>query len=204
MKIKKLLALCLSLLTLLSLFALPGFAAEGEQTNKPPQELKITVGVLSYSINDFGNAQLDACDPSASGTVLVPSTVEIDEQKYNVRMISNGAFSGCAYIQRITISEGITQIGNKAFENCTALETLDIPRSLMSCQYDAFDGCNAVTVNGYSENYQFWAVTGFSKNITFNRLDTNLKPADNEKTNALISFLRTILSYFLSLFGIKF
>lgn len=199
MKVKRIISILLCVLTLCSLFTLPGFAKD----EKAEEVLRTNVGVLAFFVDEFGNAQLESCDPTAKGTVVVPSTVEIDELKYNVRKIGDGAFRDCIYIQRITISEGITQIGNKAFENCTALETLDVPRSLMSCQYDAFDGCNMVTVNGYTENYQFFAVNFFSKNITFNRIDPDLKPADNEKTNSLMSFVRAILSYILGLFGIK-
>ena len=198
MKTKRVIALWLCVLTLVSLFAIPTFAEKEAET------LTVTTGVLTFSVNDFGNAVLDSCKPSASGTVVVPSTVEVDGQEYPVREIGKGAFSGCDKIQRITINEGITQIGNKAFENCTSLETLDIPRSLMSCQYDAFDGCGMVTVNGYSENYQFFAVNFFAKNVTFNRMDSELKPMDNEKTNSLMAFLRSILSYILSLFKIEF
>ncbi len=201
MKIKRIISICLCALMLISVFALPSFAKEDK--DKETEKIQTTVGPLTISINEFGNAVVEACDPAATGTVVVPSTVTIDELEYNVREIGPHAFSGCNMIQRITISEGIKQIENKAFENCTALETLDVPRSLMSCEYDAFDGCNMVTVNGYTENYQFFAVNFFSKNITFNRLDPDLRPADNEKTNSLMSFIRTILSFFLGLFGIK-
>ena len=196
MKIKRIISICLSALLLLSMFAVPGFAKE--------EKKQATIGVLTFTVNEFGNAVVEACDPAATGTVVVPSTVEIDGLEYNVRAVGDHAFSGCNMIQRITLSEGIKQIENKAFENCTSLQTLDIPQSLGSCQYDAFDGCNTVTVNGYSENYQFVAVNFFSNNIIFNRLDPDLKPADNEKTNSLMSFIRTILSFFLGLFGIKF
>ena len=199
MKTKKTLSVILSVLMLLSLFAPLSFAANDAKDEK----LTTTVGVLSFSVNEFGNALVDACDPAATGTVVVPSTVKIDELEYNVREVGAHAFSGCDKVTRITISEGITQIGNKAFENCTSLEILDIPKTLMSCQYDAFDGCNMVTVNGYSENYQFFAVNFFSKNITFNRIDSNLEPAANEKTNSITNFLRAIIAFFLSLFGIE-
>ena len=199
MKIKKIISICLCVLTLLSVFALPSFAEKAEEETTP----KATIGVLTFAVNEFGNAVVESCSPTASGTVVVPSTVKIDGLEYNVRLVGDHAFSGCNKIQRITIQEGITQIGNKAFENCTSLETLDVPRSLMSCQYDAFDGCNMVTVNGYTENYQFFAVNFFAKNVTFNRLDPDLKPADNEKTNSIMSFIRSILSFFLGIFGIK-
>ena len=198
MKTKRVIALWLCVLTLVSLFAIPTFAEEDAEAPT------VTIGVLTFSVIDYGNAQVDACDPGATGTVVVPSTITIDGQEHPVRVIGKGAFSGCDKVQRITINEGITQIGNKAFENCTSLETLDIPRSLMSCQYDAFDGCGMVTVNGYSENYQFFAVNFFAKNVTFNRMDSELKPMDNEKTNSLMAFLRSILSYILSLFKIEF
>lgn len=200
MKIKKIISICLCVLMLLSVFALPSLAEKEEKQTELP---KATISVLTIAVNEFGNAVVESCDPGASGTVVVPSTVTIDELDYNVRVVGDHAFSGCDKIQRITIKEGVTQIENKAFENCTSLETLDIPRTLMSCEYDAFDGCNMVTVNGYTENYQFFAVNFFSKNITFNRLDPELKPADNEKTNSIMSFIRTVLSFFLGLFGIK-
>ena len=202
MKIKRIISICLCVLTVLSVFALPAFA---EKENKEEEKkLQTTVGPLTISVNTFGNAVVESCDPAATGTVVVPSTVKIDELEYNVRAIGPHAFSGCSKIHRITINEGVRQIENKAFENCTSLETLDVPRTLMSCEYDAFDGCNMVTVNGYTQNYQLFAVNFFSKNITFNRLDPDLKPADNEKTNSLMSFIRTVLSFFLGLFGIKF
>lgn len=155
---------------------------------------------LSYNVTEYGFAMVTRCSESATGTVKVPATVKLDGKTYEVKFIGEKAFENCKYVERITISEGITQIGSKAFKNCESLKTVDIPRSLTSCEYDAFEGCEMVTVNCYSSNYQFFSVYGLSKNIQVRVLDKHTDEQDTKNMNALGDFIKRIIEIIVSWF----
>ena len=56
--------------------------------------------------------------------------------------IGSNAFSDCASLTNVTISDGINGIGNSAFSNCTSLTSIDIPNSVVSIGDSAFEGCS--------------------------------------------------------------
>ena len=127
---------------------------------------------LTYSYSG-SNATVKSCNTSASGSVKVPSKVTYNSKSYNVKFIGQDAFSGCKYINTITISKGVTAIKSGAFSNCTSLTDVYVPETLVNCAYDAFDGCENVTVHCYKSNYQFFSVLGFSSNITVDVVDAD-------------------------------
>lgn len=157
-------------------------------------------GVLTYSIDEFGNARLDSCNKSYSGVVKVPAKVTIDSKTYDVKSIGDEAFMDCTGVTAIKIAEGVTNIGNRAFKNCTSLEQLDVPSTLISCQYDAFDGCGQVTVNCYKSNYQFFTVYGFADNLVINVLDGDLDEEETKTANSIIDLIKAIFAKILAFF----
>lgn len=160
------------------------------------------VGALSFSVDDYGYAKVESCDPNAKGTVVVPSTVKINGTEYTVTIIGDNAFANCLDVETITIQEGVNQIGSKAFENCISLKTVDVPKTLISCQYDAFDGCGEVTVNCYSSNTQFFAVYGFSNNIKLNIVDSDMDTSETQTLNFILEIVKKLVAFILGLFGI--
>ena len=137
---------------------------------------------LTYSYSG-SNATVKSCNAGASGSVKIPSKVTYNSKSYNVKFIGQDAFSGCKYIDTITISNGVTAIKSGAFSNCTSLTDVYVPETLVNCAYDAFDGCENVTVHCYKSNYQFFSVLGFSSNITVDVVDADEyeTESDNEE-----------------------
>ena len=62
-----------------------------------------------------------------------------------VKSIGNSAFSDCASLAKLTISEGVTSIGNRAFECCFALPEVTIPSSVKKIGKKAFNACKSLT-----------------------------------------------------------
>ena len=68
--------------------------------------------------------------------------------KYNIPLsvneINTSAFSGCTYLEYITIPEGVTKIHSCAFMNCTSLKKIVIPSSVTEISTSAFLGCTSL------------------------------------------------------------
>ena len=54
-------------------------------------------------------------------------------------------FSGCTYLKKITIPEGVTSIGESSFYQCEKLETITLPSKITSIGVGAFDECTKLT-----------------------------------------------------------
>lgn len=188
---KKMVALFLSLVIIMSCMSVCAFAA-GEK--------------FTFSLKN-GYAVLTSCSKKASGIVAVPSMATIDGNGYEVKYIGASAFEDCDKITRISIPEGITVIGSRAFAGCTSLRELYVPSTLASCQYDAFEGCSEVMVHCYSNNYQFFTVYGFSENIKINVVDSDsgsidLGGNDSEITMTIFDVIKNFILKLLEYFGV--
>ena len=82
---------------------------------------------------------------SYSGTVVIPSSVEYNEQNYTVTSIGEYAFSGCSGLTSVKIPNSVTSIGNSAFYRCSGLTSIKIPEGVTSIDNDAFLGCSGLT-----------------------------------------------------------
>ena len=58
---------------------------------------------------------------NSSGDVVIPATIEVNGQTYQITGIGEGAFKGNTAITSVSIANGITQIGASAFEGCSNL-----------------------------------------------------------------------------------
>lgn len=150
-KLKRSLALSVSVI-LLMLFALPVSAVDD-------------FSVLTFGVSSDGYAVVADCDSGAHGTVIIPESVEIAGEIYNVKYIGEKAFDSCYSISEVHIPEGVTVIRNYAFRDCVSLKNVYVPESLVMCQYDVFEGCGNLTVHCYTSNYQFFTVYGVATNI---------------------------------------
>ena len=74
------------------------------------------------------------------------------DQKVKKAVIANGvtsisayAFSGCTYLESITIPNSVTSIGTGAFRGCSSLTNVTIPNGVTSIDYETFGNCASLT-----------------------------------------------------------
>ena len=81
---------------------------------------------------------VSGCIPrDTEGYVVVPKEIEGKP----VRVIGNGAFSGCQRITGARIPSTVVEIGQCAFEGCSELVSVNLPAGLAQIGYAAFNGC---------------------------------------------------------------
>ena len=133
-----------------------------------------TVDDLNYQVNNDGvsvtvTGHVDG--QSATGSLVIPETVEYNGSTYSVTrigylafhncsgltgsltipnsvtMIDGWAFSGCSgFTGILTIGNSVTTIGEHAFSSCSGFSgDLDIPNSVTSIGNSAFSGCSGFT-----------------------------------------------------------
>lgn len=61
-----------------------------------------------------------------SGIVVIPSTIEYNNNTYNVTAIGDNAFAGSQYLSVLDISSSINSIGDGAFTLCNALQSISV------------------------------------------------------------------------------
>jgi hypothetical protein len=60
----------------------------------------------------------------SGASVIIPASITIGANSYNVTSIGDLAFYGCSSLESIVISAGITSIGNYAFYDCNSVTTV--------------------------------------------------------------------------------
>ena len=93
-----------------------------------------------YSVGVGGKATITGCALPV-GVIVIPATIG----GYSVVGIAPGAFSDCADITQIQISDGVTSIGSSAFSDCIGLTSVAIPDSVTNIGAGAFSGCSGLT-----------------------------------------------------------
>ena len=76
--------------------------------------------------------------------VVIPESIEVNGEVFDVAAISNAAFIYNTTLTNITIPNSITNIGSSAFNGCTTLASIDIPNSVTTIRASAFEGCTAL------------------------------------------------------------
>ncbi len=61
-----------------------------------------------------------------------------------VRVIGEGAFHGCAFLEGVTLPEGLEEIEDRGFYSCCNLKELILPKSLKVIGNNAFTDCSRV------------------------------------------------------------
>ncbi len=85
----------------------------------------------------FGSNIIDFYDLNLNPNLEIPA--EIGGKP--VTSIGQSAFSGCYFLESITIPDSITSIGPSAFSFCGALKNITIPEGITSIEYSTFAHC---------------------------------------------------------------
>ncbi|MFN5984801.1 MAG: leucine-rich repeat domain-containing protein [Fluviicola sp.] len=101
-----------------------------------------TYNGINYNIT--GTTVEVGTNPSASGTVVIPDTVNYLGATYSVTSIGNSAFFYCTALTSITLPNSVTIIGDNAFKSCL-LTSIVIPNSVTIIGNEAFRYCSALT-----------------------------------------------------------
>ena len=128
---KKLLSLCLLLLT-----AIAGWA-----------QTTFTQGNFTYTVTDDENDYVSVAQNygnKPSGAITIPSSVTHDAVPYTVTSIAYRGFYVNEDITEVTIPNTVTSIGEDAFVSCSKLTTITLPSTLTTIGNSAFYGCSSL------------------------------------------------------------
>ncbi len=86
-----------------------------------PEVAALTSGYLTYIVVN-GGVTITDCDPSVSGAIAIPDTLD----GYPVVEIGYEAFRDCKSLTSVTIPASVTSMGREAFNNCVGLTSVFI------------------------------------------------------------------------------
>ena len=127
----------------------------------------------------------------AETNVVIPPTVQLEENWYTVAAISReaflnqksihsvqlpntiknihqGAFQGCTQLKKISLPQNLTFLGGAAFQQCTSLENIEIPDTISSLGNKTFYGCEQLQIVILPQNLEKLGESVFQrcKNLT--------------------------------------
>ncbi|MBR5678070.1 MAG: leucine-rich repeat protein [Paludibacteraceae bacterium] len=106
----------------------------------------VEINGIAYNLNETElTAEVTSKDPSYSGDVIIPSSVEYNAQTFSVTSIGSSAFYNCSGLTSVTIGNSVTSIGSDAFAYCFGLTSIEIPNSVTSIGEGAFLNCRYLT-----------------------------------------------------------
>ena len=105
---------------------------------------------INYTITDTENRTIEITNsPSASGDIVITSTVGYMGNTYTITSIGNQAFNNNTQITSVVIEENVTSIGIQAFSGCNGLTAITLPNGLTSIGNYAFQyssGFSSITL----------------------------------------------------------
>ena len=162
MKNKKLLAVILSVILLVSVCPLGVFtftASAATYSGNCGENTTWSYNTSTYTLTISGTGEMYdytlyvySSDGGVNKNVTVaPWGLYFDIAKKiiihsGVTSIGNHAFYGCTGLTSVTIPDSVTSIGDAAFYGCTGLTSITIPDSVTSIGISAFRGCSGLTL----------------------------------------------------------
>ena len=165
---------------------LPLSASAAEVQNADTGAQTYTDGDYTYTVLSSGSAEIVKYN-STEAQVTIPSTLGGKE----VASIGNDAFSRNAYIESVTIPEGVGRIGNYGFANCANLRSITVSAETVGWQ--AFTNCDSltdITLNSTVKTIERGAFSdcGALKSITIPDSVTQIDPYMASDCPSLTSF----------------
>ena len=128
---------------------------------------KVCIDGIWYELNDKAKKACvtysDNEDEQYQGEVVIPESVEYENEKYDVTGISI-AFSGCSGLTSVFIPKSVTYIGNGAFWNCINLTSIVVDEN--NPVFDSRNGCNAIIETNENSLYIGCATTIIPESVT--------------------------------------
>ena len=87
-----------------------------------------------------------------SGTLTIPSTVELDGKPCTVTGIGDMAFMGCVKLTAVVLPETVQTIGEGAFYGCSRLASITLPAAITAIGAEAFGDCVSLATLTTNEN----------------------------------------------------
>ncbi len=148
-----------------------GESSDNENTNVD----EVSIGNIKYKITNEKAILIDGV--SATGNVVIPSTISYNEKRYTVTGIDKYAFYQNAKLDRITIPGSITKIDSCAFYGCVNLSIVNIEEGVNSIYRHAFGCCKSIQDISIPSSviYIDPLVFGSSRQLTDINIDANNK-----------------------------
>ena len=77
-------------------------------------------------------------------------------------MIDNGAFEGCASLERVVVPDGVASIKGSTFSKCSKLKSVTIPKSVTSIRSKAFYLCGNLEAIDVPEGVTYIGINTFA------------------------------------------
>ncbi len=141
--------------------------------------LRIPSEIDGYKVTSIGYGAFPAYEDDMYNlrTLIIPNTVTD---------IENRAFSGCRYLEKIVISNGVKKIGRGILEDNKGLVSVNIPASVTKMQYNPFEFCKALRyINVDKNNKNYCSIDG----ILYSRDKKNLIAVPCGKTFSFGTFV---------------
>ena len=99
---------------------------------------------INYIKNGESSVSVFSIDTNRDN-LIIPEYIEFKGVTYSVTSIDHNAFSGCIYLNSVTIPNNVTTIGESAFYNCSGLTSVTIPNNVAIIGESAFFGCSSLS-----------------------------------------------------------
>lgn len=102
------------------------------------------------------------------GGVVIPETITVNGETFNVIGIDNWAFSNCRNVTAIKIPATVSALGDACFSRTSGLKEVNIPESITAIPSSCFIGCSSLTELELPESIAcvgdkaFWGCTKLS------------------------------------------
>lgn len=163
---KKLLAIVISMLMMLTLIPMSVFAEElSDNTCGEALIWSFAEETGALVISGTGVMTNYSAASPAPWKDFIESISKITVED-GVTTIGNDTFTGCANLGEVSLPDSLTKIGDSAFRDCTGLTEITIPAAVKSLGHYAFYGCKGLTELELGDsvktigNYSFAKCTG--------------------------------------------